>query len=114
MKVLIVGSGGREHAFAWKCSQSQKVTKIYVAPGNGGTAKEQKVENIKIEADDIDGLLNFAQLQNINLTIIGPEAPLVMGIVDRFIAAGLPCFGPKAEAAQLEGSKSFTKDFCQK
>ena len=66
MKVLIVGSGGREHAFAWKCSQSQKVTKIYVAPGNGGTAKEQKVENIKIEADDIDGLLNFAQLQNIN------------------------------------------------
>ena len=114
MKVLIVGSGGREHAFAWKCSQSQKVTKIYVAPGNGGTAKEQKVENIKIEADDIDGLLNFAQLQNINLTIIGPEAPLVMGIVDRFIAAGLPCFGPKAEAAQLEGSKSFTKDFLKR
>ena len=114
MKVLIVGSGGREHAFAWKCSQSQKVTKIYVAPGNGGTAKERKVENIKIEADDIDGLLNFAQLQNINLTIIGPEAPLVMGIVDRFIAAGLPCFGPKAEAAQLEGSKSFTKDFLKR
>ncbi len=114
MKVLIVGSGGREHAFAWKCSQSQKVTKIYVAPGNGGTTKEQKVENIKIEADDIDGLLNFAQLQNINLTIIGPEAPLVMGIVDRFIAAGLPCFGPKAEAAQLEGSKSFTKDFLKR
>ena len=114
MKILIVGNGGREHAFAWKCSQSKKVTNIYVAPGNGGTAREQKVENVKIKADDIDGLLDFAKLQNIDLTIIGPEAPLVLGIVDRFAAAGLPCFGPKAKAAQLEGSKSFTKDFLKR
>ena len=111
MKILIIGNGGREHAFAWKCSQSKKVTQIYVAPGNGGTAKEEKVKNINIDAEDIENLLAFAKEKNIALTIVGPEAPLVLGIVDKFNAAGLPCFGPNAKAAQLEGSKSFTKDF---
>tara|TARA_B110000459_G_C16602579_1_gene491863 strand:- start:1133 stop:2413 length:1281 start_codon:yes stop_codon:yes gene_type:complete len=111
MKILIIGNGGREHAFAWKCSQSKKVTQIYAAPGNGGTAKEEKVKNININAEDIDSLLNFAKEEKIELTIVGPEAPLVLGIVDKFNAAGLPCFGPNAKAAQLEGSKSFTKDF---
>ena len=111
MEILIIGNGGREHAFAWKCSQSKKVTQIYVAPGNGGTAKEEKVKNINIDAEDIENLLAFAKEKNIALTIVGPEAPLVLGIVDKFNAAGLPCFGPNAKAAQLEGSKSFTKDF---
>ena len=111
MEILIIGNGGREHAFAWKCSQSKKVTQIYVAPGNGGTAKEEKVKNINIDAEDIENLLAFAKEKNIALTIVGPEAPLVLGIVDKFNAAGLRCFGPNAKAAQLEGSKSFTKDF---
>jgi len=111
MKILIIGNGGREHAFAWKCSQSKKVSQIYVAPGNGGTAQEKKVKNININADDIENLLAFAKKEAIALTIVGPEAPLVLGIVDKFNAAGLPCFGPNAKAAQLEGSKSFTKDF---
>ena len=111
MKILIIGNGGREHAFAWKCSQSKKVSQIYVAPGNGGTAQEKKVKNININADDIENLLAFAKKEAIALTIVGPEAPLVLGIVDKFNAAGLPCFGPNAKAAQLEGSKSFTKYF---
>jgi phosphoribosylamine--glycine ligase len=111
MKILIVGSGGREHALAWKAKQSSKVKKVFVAPGNPGTALEPSVENIAIAADDIPALLAFAQKEHIDLTIIGPEIPLVMGIVDSFQQAGLKCFGPSAKAAQLEGSKSFCKDF---
>ena len=111
MKVLIVGNGGREHAFAWKCSLSPKVSKVFVAPGNGGTANEKNVENINISYNDIQKLLLFAKKERIDLTIIGPEAPLVEGIVDEFSKAGLSCFGPSAKASQLEGSKSFTKDF---
>jgi phosphoribosylamine--glycine ligase len=111
MKILIVGSGGREHALAWRVAQSSLVEIVYVAPGNAGTGLEMGVENIPFAADDIDGLLDFAAQQQIGLTIVGPEAPLVAGIVDRFTAAGLPCFGPSAAAAQLEGSKAFAKDF---
>jgi phosphoribosylamine--glycine ligase len=111
MKVLVVGSGGREHAIAWKCAQSSDVDTVIVAPGNAGTAREAGVENVDLAADDIDGLLAFASGAGIALTIVGPEAPLVAGIVDRFIEAGLPCFGPTGAAAQLEGSKVFTKDF---
>ncbi|WP_347988724.1 phosphoribosylamine--glycine ligase [Methylomonas sp. AM2-LC] len=111
MKILIVGSGGREHALAWKVKQSQNVQSIFVAPGNAGTELEAGIDNVSIQADDIDGLLNFAQAREIDLTIIGPEVPLVKGIVDQFTAAGLPCFGPTAQAAQLEGSKAYCKDF---
>lgn len=111
MRILIVGSGGREHALAWKAKQSAHVSQVFVAPGNAGTALETGVENVAIQADDIAGLLNFAQARDIGLTIIGPEVPLVKGVVDAFNAAGLPCFGPTAQAAQLEGSKSFCKDF---
>jgi phosphoribosylamine--glycine ligase len=111
MKVLIVGNGGREHALAWKCAMSRRVTEVLVAPGNAGTALERGVRNAPVSATDIDGLLQLAQAERIALTIVGPEAPLVAGIVDRFHAAGLPCFGPSAAAAQLEGSKAFSKDF---
>lgn len=111
MKILIVGSGGREHALAWKCAQSPRVSDVLVAPGNAGTALESGVRNVTVSAEDIDGLLLLAQSESIDLTIIGPEVPLVKGIVDRFREAGLPCFGPDAAAAQLEGSKAFTKDF---
>ena len=111
MKILIVGNGGREHALAWKVKQSAKVEKVFVAPGNAGTALEASVENVVIAVDDIAGLLAFAQQQAIDLTIIGPEIPLVLGIVDSFQQAGLACFGPSAQAAQLEGSKTFCKDF---
>ena len=111
MKILIVGSGGREHALAWKARQSHKVEKVFVAPGNPGIALEPCVENVEIAVEDIPGLLTFAQKEHIDLTIIGPEIPLVMGIVDSFQQAGLKCFGPTAKAAQLEGSKSFCKDF---
>ncbi|MGJ0482985.1 MAG: phosphoribosylamine--glycine ligase [Methylomicrobium sp.] len=111
MNILIVGSGGREHALAWKAKQSPKVEKVFVAPGNAGTALEPGVENVAIPVDDISALLDFAKQQAIGLTIVGPEVPLVLGIVDRFQEAGLKCFGPKSAAAQLEGSKSFCKDF---
>ncbi len=111
MKVLIVGSGGREHALAWKTKQSPKVSNVFVAPGNPGTALEENITNVAIAVDDIAGLLAFALAEKIDLTIIGPEVPLVLGIVDQFKAAGLKCFGPTAQAAQLEGSKSFCKDF---
>lgn len=111
MQILIIGNGGREHALAWKAAQSPDVTKVYVAPGNAGTAMEAGVENVNISAEDISGLLLFAQQQHIDLTIVGPEAPLVAGIVDRFQEAGLKCFGPSQKAAQLEGSKAFCKDF---
>ena len=111
MKILIVGSGGREHALAWKAKQSAKVAQVFVATGNAGTALESGVENIAIAVDDIAGLLAFAQQEKIDLTIVGPEVPLVLGVVDSFQVAGLPCFGPVAKAAQLEGSKTFCKDF---
>ncbi len=111
MNILVIGSGGREHALAWKAAQSPLADIVYVAPGNAGTALEPKLENIAIAADDIDGLIAFSRDKEIGLTIVGPEAPLVIGIVDAFHAAGLPCFGPTQGAAQLEGSKSFTKDF---
>ena len=105
MKVLIVGGGGREHALAWKAAQSKQVERVYVAPGNAGTAREANLENIDIDAEDITGLKNFALANQINLTIVGPEAPLVAGIVDEFEEAGLKIFGPTKNAAQLEGSK---------
>ncbi|TDB45087.1 phosphoribosylamine--glycine ligase [Photorhabdus luminescens] len=111
MNILIVGSGGREHALAWKAAQSPLAGKVYVAPGNAGTALESNLENIDISATDINSLLAFAQSHDIGLTIVGPEAPLVMGIVDTFQKAGLTIFGPTQAAAQLEGSKAFTKDF---
>jgi len=111
MKILIVGSGGREHALAWKASQSAQVDTVYVAPGNAGTALEPKLTNIDLSVEDIAGLVSFAQKEAIGLTIIGPEVPLVMGVVDAFQAAGLNCFGPSAKAAQLEGSKKYCKDF---
>jgi len=111
MDVLVIGGGGREHALAWKLAQSPRVRTVYVAPGNAGTAREARVENIAIAADDVDALKEFALQKNIALTIVGPEAPLVIGVVDVFTAAGLPCFGPTKGAAQLEGSKAFTKDF---
>lgn len=114
MKVLVIGSGGREHALSWKVAQANSISHVYVAPGNAGTGNENKVSNVDISVEDIDGLLQFAQQQNIGLTIVGPEAPLVMGIVDAFTEAGLNCFGPTASAAQLEGSKAFTKDFLAK
>ncbi|EGQ9440536.1 phosphoribosylamine--glycine ligase [Vibrio cholerae] len=111
MQVLIIGSGGREHALAWKVAQNPQVDTIYVAPGNAGTALEYKVQNVNIGITDIPALVAFAQDKAIELTIVGPEAPLVIGVVDAFRAAGLPIFGPTQGAAQLEGSKAFTKDF---
>jgi phosphoribosylamine--glycine ligase len=111
MNLLIIGSGGREHALAWKAAQSPRVRRVYVAPGNAGSAREPKTENIPIAADDIPGLLDFAGTAEVDLTIVGPETPLVLGMVDRFHAAGLRCFGPTAAAAQLEGSKTFAKEF---
>jgi phosphoribosylamine--glycine ligase len=114
MKVLIVGSGGREHALAWKCAQSPKVTEVLVAPGNAGTATEPRVRNVDVQAEDIPGLVALAKRESVGLTIIGPEAPLVAGVVDAFIDAGLRCFGPRKGAAQLEGSKAYTKDFLKR
>jgi phosphoribosylamine--glycine ligase len=111
MNVLIIGNGGREHALAWKVAQSARVEHIYVAPGNAGTALENKVSNVDIAVDDIAGLVKFATENQIALTIIGPEGPLVMGVTDAFQQAGLRCFGPSKLAARLEGSKAFTKDF---
>jgi phosphoribosylamine--glycine ligase len=114
MRVLIVGGGGREHALAWKCAQSARVRQVFVAPGNAGTALEPKMHNVQIAADDLDGLLDYAVREDIDLTIVGPEGPLVAGIVDRFTAAGRACFGPSRAAARLEGSKAFSKDFLQR
>jgi phosphoribosylamine--glycine ligase len=111
MKILIIGSGGREHALAWKCAESPRVREVLVAPGNAGTAREDKTRNVDVSSDDIEGLARLARDEDVALTIVGPEAPLVAGIVDRFDELGLPCFGPGAAAAQLEGSKAFTKDF---
>jgi phosphoribosylamine--glycine ligase len=114
MKILVVGSGGREHAIAWKCAQSKDVDEVIVAPGNAGTALEEKIRNVPISAEDVDAIVTLAQDQTPDLTIIGPEVPLVAGVVDRFEKLGLPCFGPTANAAQLEGSKAFAKDFLQR
>ena len=111
MKVLVIGSGGREHALAWKLAQSPRIAEVLVAPGNAGTATEAKCRNVDIAATDIDGLLNLAETEGVHLTVVGPEAPLVRGVVDRFREAGQPIFGPTAAAAQLEGSKAYAKDF---
>ena len=111
MKVLVIGGGGREHALAWKIAASARVSEVIVAPGNAGTAAEPGIRNLPVAAEDIDALLALAQEEQVALTVVGPEAPLVDGIVDRFSAAGLRCFGPSADAAQLEGSKAFTKAF---
>ena len=111
MKVLVVGSGGREHALAWKAARSKKVEKVFVAPGNAGTAREDKAENIDIGSGDVEALVRFAKDSGVRLTIVGPEMPLVKGIRDAFDEAGLSCFGPSAKASQLEGSKAFAKDF---
>ncbi|WNO60245.1 phosphoribosylamine--glycine ligase [Rheinheimera sp. MMS21-TC3] len=111
MKVLVIGGGGREHALAWKAAQSSLATEVFVAPGNAGTAKEPNLQNVAIAADDINALLDFAKQQQIDLTIVGPEAPLAKGVVDVFNAAGLAIFGPSQAAAQLESSKAFAKDF---
>ncbi|MDZ7853985.1 MAG: phosphoribosylamine--glycine ligase [Halomonas sp.] len=111
MKVLIIGGGGREHALAWKVAQSPQVETVLVAPGNAGTSREPGLENVAIGASDLAGLVAFAREQDVALTIVGPEAPLVEGVVDRFREAGLAIFGPSAGAAQLEGSKAFSKDF---
>lgn len=114
MKVLIIGNGGREHALAWKTAQSTNVKQVFVAPGNAGTAIDPGLTNVNIEVTDLPGLVKFAQDQAIDLTIVGPEIPLVMGVVDAFQAAGLKCFGPTQAAAQLEGSKAFSKNFLAK
>ncbi|QGX90264.1 phosphoribosylamine--glycine ligase [Tatumella sp. TA1] len=114
MNILIIGNGGREHALAWKAAQSPLATKVFVAPGNAGTALEPTLENVAIDATDIPGLLAFAQREEIGLTIVGPETPLVLGVVDAFQREGLTIFGPTQAAAQLEGSKSFTKDFLER
>ncbi|MDG6779069.1 phosphoribosylamine--glycine ligase [Thiomicrorhabdus sp. zzn3] len=114
MNVLVIGSGGREHALSWKAAQSPKVSKVFVAPGNAGTALEPNLENVDIAVEDLAGLVKFAQDNAIELAIVGPEVPLVLGVVDAFKEAGLKCFGPTAGAAQLEGSKAFSKDFLAK
>ena len=114
MKVLVIGGGGREHALAWKAAQSPRVEKVYVAPGNAGTAREPGLENVAIGAEDIPALFRFAADNAIDLTIVGPEAPLVAGIVDTFRDGGLRIFGPTRDAARLEGSKAFSKDFLQR
>ncbi len=114
MRVLIVGGGGREHALAWKCAQSARVREVLVAPGNAGTDAEPRVRNVAVAASDVAGLVALARAEAVDLTIIGPELPLVAGAVDAFHAAGLRCFGPPARAARLEGSKAFAKEFLQR
>ncbi|NCW08233.1 MAG: phosphoribosylamine--glycine ligase [Gammaproteobacteria bacterium] len=114
MKVLVIGGGGREHALAWKLAQSPRVTEVFVAPGNAGTALEANVTNVDLSVSDLDGLVAFAENNAIDYTVVGPEAPLVDGVVDRFEAKGLRCFGPRADCAQLEGSKAFTKEFLKR
>jgi phosphoribosylamine--glycine ligase len=111
MKVLVIGGGGREHALAWKLAQSPRVDEVLVAPGNAGTALEPRCRNVDVAADDVGSLVALARREDVDLTVVGPEAPLVLGVVDAFAAAGLRCFGPRRAAAQLEGSKAFTKEF---
>lgn len=114
MKVMVIGGGGREHALAWKLAQSPRVSEVLVAPGNPGTAAEPKCRNVAVAADDVPGLVTIAGAEGVVLTIVGPEQPLVIGVVDAFAAAGLRCFGPRQAAAQLEGSKAFTKRFLER
>ncbi|MCJ8300906.1 MAG: phosphoribosylamine--glycine ligase, partial [Pseudomonadales bacterium] len=114
MNVLIIGSGGREHALAWSAAKDINVETVFVAPGNGGTATEAKMQNVALDIADSAALIKFAQENHVGLTIVGPEAPLVGGVVDDFRAADLAIFGPTAAAAQLEGSKAFSKDFLQR
>ena len=114
MKVLVIGSGGREHALAWPCAQFEEVKQVFVAPGNAGTALEKKISNIDIDSEDIPKLISFAKEELIDITIVGPEAPLVLGVVDEFKGQGLAIFGPSKQAAQLEGSKVFCKDFLER
>ena len=114
MKVLVIGSGGREHALAWQCAQFEEVKQVFVAPGNAGTALEKKISNIDIDSEDIPKLISFAKEELIDITIVGPEAPLVLGVVDEFKDQGLAIFGPSKQAAQLEGSKVFCKDFLER
>ncbi len=111
MKVMVIGSGGREHALAWKLKSCAGVSEVIVAPGNAGTELEDGIRNVDVADSDLDGLVDVAQREGVGFTMVGPEAPLVAGVVDRFVAAGLRCFGPSAAAAQLEGSKAFTKEF---
>jgi len=111
LRILVVGAGGREHALAWKCAAAARVTEVLVAPGNAGTASEPKVRNVRVAADDVAGLLQLAQRERVDLTIVGPETALVAGVVDSFAAVGLRCFGPRRAAARLEGSKAFAKEF---
>ena len=111
MRILVIGSGGREHALAWKLAQSPRVSEVLVAPGNAGTAREAKCRNVEVKTTDLDALLNLAETEGVDLTVVGPEGPLVAGVVDRFRDAGQRVFGPTAAAAQLEGSKAFAKDF---
>ena len=111
MKILVIGSGGREHALAWRSAQAPEVSRVFVAPGNAGTALDPRLTNVALRADDFDALLDFARREQVDLTIVGPEDPLAAGLVDQFQAAGLACFGPSAEAARLEGSKAYAKDF---
>jgi len=114
LKILVIGGGGREHALAWKLAQSRQADEVLVAPGNAGTALEPRLRNVPVSAEDIDALLDLARSETVDLTVVGPEAPLVAGVVDRFSEAGLRCFGPTAAAAQLEGSKAFTKAFLER
>ena len=114
MKILVIGGGGREHALAWKLAQSSRVSEVLVAPGNAGTANEPGCRNVDVPADDIDGLLEIARSESVAFTVVGPEAPLVAGVVDRFQEAGLRIFGPTAAAARLEGSKAFAKEFMER
>ncbi len=114
MKVLVIGAGGREHALAWQCAKFDNIEEVFVAPGNAGTELEDKLTNINVGAEDIDGLIEFAQSNQVDITIVGPEAPLVIGVVDRFHAQGLAIFGPTQSASQLEGSKAFCKDFLER
>jgi phosphoribosylamine--glycine ligase len=111
MKVLVIGSGGREHAIAWKVAQSERVAEVLVAPGNAGTAREPKVRNVNVGVLDVEGLVKCVREEGVDFTIVGPEAPLAAGVVDRFAREGLRCFGPTQRAAQLESSKSFAKAF---
>lgn len=114
MNVLVIGSGGREHSLAWKAAQSPSVDRVFVAPGNAGTAREPALSNVAIDTMDFASLADFAEANDVGLTLVGPEAPLVAGVVDYFRSRNLPCFGPSKAAAQLEGSKSFTKDFLKR
>ncbi len=114
MKVLVIGNGGREHALAWKLAQGERVSQVFVAPGNGGTARDERLETVPIAATDVKALADFAVEQKITLTVVGPEASLAAGVVDEFRARGLRIFGPTQAAAQLESSKAFAKDFMKR